>query len=137
VDIWYIRALKDATQPCHAGSDGATITGNMIAGVKSVTDSSGAAVLGVGIYLDSSGTARHMITGNVIKQCTGSAIVGAGDNHDVVVSGNVIDGTNLTVPGARISFDNAERITISGNKIISNPSGPPPTQWPLLQRERL
>jgi hypothetical protein len=115
----------DGTQPCHAGSDGATITGNMIAGVKSVSDSSGATTLGVGIYLDSSGTARHTISGNAIKQCEGSAIVGSGDNHDVVVSGNVIDGTNLAVPGASITFHNAERITLSGNKIINNAGGPP------------
>ncbi len=111
--------------PCHAGSDGATITGNMIAGVKSVTDRSGAKTLGVGIYLDSSGTSRHTISGNVIKQCEGSGIVGAGDNHDVVVSGNVIDTTNLVVPGASISFHNAQRISIAGNKILNNQLGNP------------
>ena len=79
--------------PCHTGSDGATITGNMIVGVKSVTDSTATTSLGVGIYLDSSGTSGHTIVGNVIKQCEGSAIVGAGSNNDVVVSGNVIDST--------------------------------------------
>src|SRR5262249_56007069 len=41
----------------HTGSDGAMITGNMIAGVKSV-----AGALGIGIELDSSGTSRHTIT---------------------------------------------------------------------------
>ena len=46
----------------HAGSDGATITGNMIAGVKSV-----AGTLGIGIELDSSGTSRHTITGTSSK----------------------------------------------------------------------
>ena len=104
----------------HAGSDGATITGNLIVGVKSV-----AGALGVGIFLDSSGTSRHLITGNVIKQCEGSAIQGAGGNHDVVVSGNVIDGTNLVRPGASISFHDAERIAISGNKILNNQTGRP------------
>jgi len=104
----------------HAGSDGATITGNLIAGVKSVGGDQG-----VGVFLDSSGTSRHTIAGNVIKQCEGSAIRGAGQNHDVVVSGNVIDGTNLVVPGASISFQSADRIAICGNKIINNPTGHP------------
>ena len=40
----------DGAQPCHEGSDGATITGNMISDVKSVTDRSGATILGVGIF---------------------------------------------------------------------------------------
>jgi hypothetical protein len=104
----------------HTGSDGATITGNLIAGVKSVGGAEG-----IGVFLDSSGTSRHTITGNVIKKCEGSAIRGAGGNNDVVVSGNVIDGTNLVVAGASISFDGAERIAISGNKVINNPTGNP------------
>jgi hypothetical protein len=104
----------------HAGSDGAMITGNMIAGVKSV-----AGALGIGIELDSSGTSRHTITGNVIKQCEGSAIVGEGGNHDVVVSGNVIDGTNVAVPDASIVFHSADRVTITGNKILNNRTGSP------------
>src|SRR5262249_41488815 len=58
-------------------------------------------------------------------QCEGSAIRAAGGNHDVVVSGNVIDGTNLVVPGASISFQSADRIVICGNKIINNLTGHP------------
>ena len=104
----------------HSGSDGATITGNMIAGVKSVMGA-----LGVGIHLDSSGTSRHTIAGNVIKHCEGSAIVGEGGNNDVVVSGNVIDGTNLAVADASIVFHSAERVTIIGNKILNNQTGSP------------
>jgi hypothetical protein len=107
----------------HAGSDGAIITGNMIAGVKAVAGT--LATLGIGIHLDSSGTSRHTITGNVIKQCEGSAIRGEGGNDDVVVSGNVIDGTNTIVPGASIVFVDAQRTTITGNKIVSNQSGSP------------
>jgi hypothetical protein len=104
----------------HTGSDGATITGNLIAGVQSI-----AGTLGIGIHLDSSGTSRHTITGNVIKQCEGSAIRGEGGNNDVVVSGNVIDGTNVVVPDASIVFHSAERITITGNKILNNQTGNP------------
>jgi hypothetical protein len=104
----------------HAGSDGATITGNLIAGVQSVDGT-----LGVGIHLDSSGTSRHAITGNVIKQCEGSAIRGEGGNNDVVISGNVIDGTNIKVADASIVFHNADRIAITGNKILNNSTGNP------------
>src|SRR6516162_8762760 len=104
----------------HAGSDGATITGNMITGVKSVMGT-----LGIGIHLDSSGTSRHTITGNVIKQCEGSAIRGEGGNNDVVVNGNVMDGTNLVVPDASIVFHGAERVTITGNQILNNQTGNP------------
>jgi len=104
----------------HTGSDGATITGNLIAGVQSI-----AGTLGIGIHLDSSGTSRHTITGNVIKQCEGSAIRGEGGNNDVVVNGNVIDGTNVVVPDASIVFHSAERITITGNKILNNQTGNP------------
>jgi hypothetical protein len=46
-------------------------------------------------------------------------------NNDTVVSGNVIDGTNVVVSGASISFNNAERVTICGNKILGNATGRP------------
>jgi hypothetical protein len=104
----------------HAGSDGAVITGNMIAGVQSINGT-----LGVGIHLDSSGTSRHTITGNVIKQCEGSAIRGEAGNNDVVINGNVIDGTNTVVSDASIVFHGAERITITGNTIVNNQTGNP------------
>ena len=115
-----LQAIGKSILIFHAGSNGATITGNMIAGVKSVTGT-----LGTGIHLDSSGTSRHAITGNVIKQCEGSAIVGEGANNDVVVNANVIDGTNLVVPDASLVFHSAERVSIIGNKIINNQTGGP------------
>jgi len=115
-----LQAIGKGILIFHTRSNGATITGNMIAGVKSV-----AGALGIGIHLDSSGTSRHTIAGNVIKQCEGSAIVGESGNNDVVVSGNVIDGTNLVVPDASIVFHSAERISVIGNKIINNQTGSP------------
>jgi hypothetical protein len=115
-----LQAVGKGILMFHAGSSGAAITGNMIAGVQSVSGT-----LGIGIHLDSSGTARHTITGNVIKQCEGSAIRGEGANHDVVISGNVIDGANLVVPDASIVFHGAERVTITGNKILGNQTGNP------------
>jgi len=51
--------------------------------------------------------------------------MGAGNNNDIVISGNVIDGANINVPGASISFESAERITISGNKIMNDKTGQP------------
>jgi len=111
------------------------ITGNMIAGVKSV-----AGALGIGIELDSSGTSRHTITGNVIKQCEGSAIVGEGGNHDVVVSGNVIDGTNVAVPDASIVFHSADRYD-HGKQDSQQPDGEPNRNegqlQPLADRSQL
>jgi hypothetical protein len=115
-----LQAIGKGILIFHNRSNGATITGNMIAGVKSV-----AGTLGIGIHLDSSGTSHHTIAGNVVKQCEGSAIVGEGGNNDVVVSGNVIDGTNLVVPDASIVFHSAERITMIGNKITNNRTGSP------------
>src|SRR5260370_40679431 len=115
-----LQAFAKGIMIFNAGSHGATITGNMIAGVQS-----SGGTLGVGIHLDSSGTSRHAITENVIKGCEGSAIRGADKNNDVVVSANVIDGTNLVVPGESITFDNAARIMITGNKIINNQTGSP------------
>src|SRR5215467_11343535 len=115
-----LQAIGKGILIFHSGSNGATISGNMIAGVKSVVGT-----LGIGIHLDSSGTSRHTIAGNVIKQCEGSAIVGEGRNDDVVVSGNVIDGTNLVASDASIVFHGAQRITMIGNKIMNNQTGGP------------
>jgi hypothetical protein len=115
-----LQAIGKGILIFHAGSNGATITGNTIAGVRSV-----GGTLGIGIHLDSSGTSRHTIAGNVIKQCDGSAIVGESGNNDVVLSGNVIDSTNLVVPDASIVFHSAARITVIGNKIINNHTGSP------------
>src|SRR5215467_10832655 len=89
-----LQAIGKGILIFHAGSNGATITGNTIAG-------------------------------NVIKQCEGSAIVGEGRNDDVVVSGNVIDGTNLVTSDASIVFHGAQRVTIIGNKIMNNQTGGP------------
>jgi hypothetical protein len=115
-----LQAIGKGILMFHTGSSGATITGNMIAGVQSV-----AGTLGIGIHMDSSGSSGHTISGNVIKQCEGSAIRGEAGNNDVLISGNVIDGTNLVVPDASIVFHGAERVTITGNKILNNQTGNP------------
>ena len=99
-------------------SSGSTITGNMVSNVAAI-----AGTEGVGIYLDANGTSGHVITGNTIKHCQGSGIVGAGANNDIVVSGNVITDSNAVVPGASISFTNATRVVVTGNKIMNNATG--------------
>jgi hypothetical protein len=100
-------------------SGGATIVGNMIANVKADAASN----LGTGIHLagpvtaDSIGTSNHTISGNVIKNCDGSAITNGGPNSDIVISGNVIENTNQVVSGAAIRLSNAARVLITGNNI--------------------
>jgi parallel beta helix pectate lyase-like protein len=100
-------------------SSGATIVGNMIANVRA----SAGGTLGAGIHLagpekmGSVPTSNHTITGNVIKNCDGSAIANGGLNSDIVISGNVIENTNSVVPGAAIQLSDAARVLITGNNI--------------------
>jgi hypothetical protein len=93
-------------------SGGAVISGNMIANVKAIGNNGGN-----GIYFDSEGTSGHSVTGNIIKNCEGSAIGNGGSNNDIVIGGNVISNANTAVPGAAIQLSNAGRISISGNNI--------------------
>jgi len=99
-------------------SSGASIVGNMIANVKAV-----GSTLGTGIYFagpetpGAPATSNHTVTGNVIKNCEGSAIANGGLNSDIVISGNIIDNTNSVVPGAAIQLTDAKRILITGNNI--------------------
>ena len=105
-------------------SSGASIVGNMIANVKAIGSE-----FGTGIYFDAPepsdppgtsegpGTSNHTVTGNVIKNCDGSAIANGGQNSDIVISGNIIQNTNSAVPGAAIQLTDAERILITGNNI--------------------
>ena len=104
-------------------SSGASIVGNMIANVKAM------GATGTGIYFDAPepsdppgtsegpGTSNHTVTGNVIKNCDGSAIANGGQNSDIVISGNIIQNTNSAIPGAAIQLTDAERILITGNNI--------------------
>ena len=99
-------------------SSGASIVGNMIANVKAIGSE-----FGTGIYFDAPdpsdplGTSNHTVTGNVIKNCDGSAITNGGQNSDIVISGNIIQNTNSAVPGAAIQLTDAQRILITGNNI--------------------
>ena len=101
-------------------SSGAVISDNMIANVKALPGNKA----GTGIYFDAAGTSGHSITGNVIKNCDGSAIDNGGSNNDLVISGNVIQNVNSHVPGAGIQLRNAARILISGNNVSSSAQGP-------------
>jgi Right handed beta helix region/Pectinesterase len=107
-------------------SSGATITGNMIANVKAQTGGT----LGAGIHLAGpetpglSATSNHTITGNVIKNCDGSAITNGGLNSDIVITGNIIENTNQLVAGAAIQLSDATRVLIAENNINGTNQNP-------------
>jgi hypothetical protein len=100
-------------------SSGAVISGNMIANVKAIGNTEG-----VGVFFDSAGTSQHSVTGNVIKNCDGSAIEGVRSNNEIVISGNVIENVNSIVPGAAIKLSNASRVLIAGNNITASAQEP-------------
>jgi Right handed beta helix region/Pectinesterase len=107
-------------------SSGASIAGNMIANVKAQPGGT----LGVGIYLagpetpGSSATSNHTITGNVIKNCDGSAIRNGGLNTDIIITDNIIENTNQVVTGAAIQLSDAARILITQNNISGTGQNP-------------
>jgi hypothetical protein len=97
---------------------GASIISNMIANVKAIGSTSGTGIYFAGPETPGAPvTSNHTVTGNVIKNCEGSAIANGGLNSDIVISGNIIDNTNSVVPGAAIQLTDAERILITGNNI--------------------
>jgi hypothetical protein len=107
-------------------SSGATIAGNMIANVKAQPGGT----LGAGIHLagpetpGSIATSNHTITGNVIKNCDGSAITNGGLNADIIITGNIIENTNQVVTGAAIQLSDAARILITQNNISGTGQNP-------------
>jgi hypothetical protein len=92
-------------------SNGAVISGNLIANVRAIGSAAGA-----GIYF-AHGSSNHSVTGNVVKNCDGSAIASGGSNNDIVILGNTIADVNLVVAGAAIELSDATRMLISGNNI--------------------
>ena len=99
----------------RAASTGTIVTGNTITNIKRAGGSDG-----IGIFLDSAGPSRHVITNNVIRDCDSRAISGAGGSSDIVIANNLIDNCPATVPGASVLLSDAQRISITGNKIINN-----------------
>ena len=104
----------------NAGTMRKSDTGRMIANVQAIEGTAG-----TGIYFDgpdasgdpATATSNHTITGNVIKNCDGSAIANDKQNTDIVISGNIIENTNSVVSGAAIQLVDAENILITGNNI--------------------
>jgi len=69
-------------------SSGASIVGNMVANVKAIGSTSGTGIYFAGPEtLGEPATSNHTVTGNVIKNCEGSAIANGGLNSDIVISG--------------------------------------------------
>jgi hypothetical protein len=64
------------------------------------------------------------VTGNVIRNCEGSAIANGRSNNDLVITGNIIENVNSLVPGSAIQLTDAERVLISGNNIGASLQGP-------------
>src|SRR5260370_14357697 len=80
-------------------SSGASIVGNMIANVKAIGSTSGTGIYFAGPETRGApATSNHTVTGNVIKNCEGSAIANGGLNSDTVLSGNIIQHTNPPTP---------------------------------------
>jgi hypothetical protein len=119
-----LQAVGEGIHLFGPGAVGAVISGNMIANVQAV-----GGLRGVGIFLDGKGqasnaTSHHTITGNVIKNCDGSAIMNGGSNDDLVISNNIIENVNAVAPGAAIHLTHAARVLITGNNISGSGSVP-------------
>jgi Right handed beta helix region len=107
----------------RAASRGAIVTDNTITNIKQADGKDG-----IGIYLDSTGPSRHIITNNVIRDCDSRAISGAGDSCDIVIANNLIDNSPAKVSGASVHLFDAQHISIAGNTIINNRFDRPPVQ---------
>ena len=99
-------------------ASGAVISGNLISNVNAIGNTEG-----VGIFFDSAGSSNHVVNGNVIRDCEGSAIEGVNSNNDVVISGNVIDNVNIAISGVAIKMSNAARVLITGNNVTAGTQG--------------
>jgi hypothetical protein len=102
------------------GAAGASIVGNLIANVTPIPGEPG-----VGIFFTATKsdlvkeTSHHVISGNVIKNCGGSAIANSVPVHDLTIVGNVIENANSSGVAAAVQLTNASRILLTGNRIES------------------
>jgi hypothetical protein len=81
---------------------------------------------GMGIYIDSGNASRHVITGNIFRNCGGSAISNGGNASNVTVTGNVIDGCGSQITAVGIySAGTSTGWIITGNQILNQVSGRP------------
>jgi hypothetical protein len=90
----------------------------MIVNVKAIGNKEG-----VGIFFASQGTSNHCVTGNVIKNCEGSAILNGGSNGNIVIQGNMIQNVNSIVAGAAIQLSDALRVLVAANNIDAQAPG--------------
>lgn len=104
----------------NANSTGTVIADNTISGIQL---QQGGAAGGEGIYLDANGAGSHVIDGNVIRNCVGPAVSGAGGNNDLVITNNSVD-TASSYSGAAMVFTNALRGVVSGNRVTNNGGRP-------------
>jgi hypothetical protein len=107
------------------GAAGASIVGNMIANVTPLPNEPG-----TGIFLTATKsdpvkeTSHHTISGNVIKNCGGSAMSNNVPVHDLTIVGNVIENANSSGVAAAIQLADARGILLTGNRIESSGQEP-------------
>lgn len=82
---------------------------------------------GVGIYVDTGGSWRHLIANNMVIDTASAGLQFGGGTgaHDCVVTGNVFDGCSSGVSGAAVRVVNAQRGVFSSNRVLNNIGGAP------------
>lgn len=118
-----LRAIGRAIMIFGPASSGAVISSNMIAGVKAIGTTEG-----TGIYFDAAGNSNHSVTGNVIKDCEGSAIENAGAISQLLISGNAIQNVNTMVAGPPVLLANPGSVVVNNSGY--NPVGAIANPWP-------
>ena len=117
-----IRAIPGRGIMIHGGvANGVAIVGNTISGITPSKAGTGTAD-GTGIYFDTGGASRHIISGNTIFDCYSRAISASGANNDVVVTGNVIE--NAPNQGSGATIFASQLFPLGGQRQPHHLSGP-------------
>jgi Periplasmic copper-binding protein (NosD) len=99
--------------------------GNVIANVTPIPKEPGTGIFFTATKSDAvKETSHHVISGNVIKNCGGSAINSSVPVHDLTITGNVIENGNSSGVAAAIQLTDAQRILLTGNRIESTGQQP-------------
>jgi hypothetical protein len=107
------------------GAAGASIVGNMIANVTPLPNEPGTGIFFTATKSDPvKESSHHVISGNVIKNCGGSAISNSVPVHDLTIVGNVIENANSSGVAAAIHLADASGILLTGNRVESSGQEP-------------
>jgi hypothetical protein len=80
---------------------------------------------GVGFYIDSGGSNRHIINGCIVLGSDSAGLNATGSAHDCIVTNNVFENTGRVVTTAAVKFTNALRGVFANNRVIGTSSGAP------------